>query len=49
VLVTVRLFLAVTDYSTAAGEMRGYEYETRLGEMADTVVFAEKGRCPPRC
>ncbi|MGH3881585.1 MAG: hypothetical protein ACRDSK_31570 [Actinophytocola sp.] len=42
VLVTVGPFLAVTDYSTAAGEMRGYEYETRLGEMADTAVFAEK-------
>lgn len=42
ILVTVGLFWSVTDYSSAAGEMRAYEFETKLGGMADTVVFAEK-------
>jgi hypothetical protein len=42
VLVTVGSFWAVTDYSAAVGELRAYEYETRLDSMADTVVFSAK-------
>ena len=42
VLVTVGSFWAVTDYSSAVGELRAYEYEVGLPKMADTVVFSAK-------
>jgi hypothetical protein len=42
VLATIGLFWAVTDYSAAVGQARGYEYETKLGGMPETVVFSAK-------
>lgn len=42
VLATIGLFWAVTDYSAAVGETRGYEYETKLGGMQGTTVFSTK-------
>ncbi|NKE59327.1 hypothetical protein FXN61_21945 [Lentzea sp. PSKA42] len=42
VLASIGLFWAVTDYSAAVGEARGYEYETELGDMPETVVFSTK-------
>lgn len=42
VLATIGLFWAVTDYSAAVGEARGYEYETKLATMPETVVFSTK-------
>ncbi len=42
VLVTVGAFWAVTDYSSAAGELRAYEYEVGLPKTPDTVVFSQK-------
>ncbi|GLZ33429.1 hypothetical protein Lesp02_56170 [Lentzea sp. NBRC 105346] len=42
VLVTIGLFWAVTDYSAAVGENRGYQYETELAGQPDAVVFAGK-------
>ncbi|MFI6094459.1 hypothetical protein ACIA8G_02835 [Lentzea sp. NPDC051213] len=42
VLATIGLFWAVTDYSAAVGQARGYEYETKLGELPETVVFSTK-------
>ncbi|MFJ5986697.1 hypothetical protein [Lentzea sp. NPDC092896] len=42
VLASIGLFWAVTDYSAAVGEARGYEYETKLGSMPKTVVFSAK-------
>ena len=42
VLASIGLFWAVTDYSAAVGEARGYEYETKLGGMPRTAVFSVK-------
>lgn len=42
VLASIGLFWAVNDYSAAVGEARGYEYETRLSTMPETVVFSTK-------
>ncbi|WP_328646786.1 hypothetical protein OHS58_00565 [Amycolatopsis sp. NBC_00348] len=42
VLVTIGAFWSVTDYSSALGERRAYEYEVALPTMADTVVFSGK-------
>ncbi|SFR05218.1 hypothetical protein SAMN04488564_102723 [Lentzea waywayandensis] len=42
VLASIGLFWAVTDYSAAVGDARGYEYETKLGGMPETVVFTTK-------
>ncbi|MFS8102385.1 hypothetical protein LFM09_35195 [Lentzea alba] len=42
VLASIGLFWAVTDYSAAVGEARGYEYETKLASMPEAVVFSTK-------
>lgn len=42
VLATIGLFWAVTDYSAEVGDARGYEYETKLATMPETVVFSTK-------
>ncbi|MCX2947136.1 hypothetical protein [Lentzea sp. NEAU-D7] len=42
VLASIGLFWAVNDYSAAVGEVRGYEYETKLRTMPETVVFSTK-------
>ncbi|MET9229202.1 hypothetical protein [Lentzea sp. NPDC003310] len=42
VLASIGLFWAVNDYSAAVGEARGYEYETKLRTMPETVVFSTK-------
>jgi hypothetical protein len=42
VLATIGLFCAVTDYSAAVGTARGYEYETKLASLPETVVFSTK-------
>ncbi|MEU5693092.1 hypothetical protein [Actinosynnema sp. NPDC020468] len=42
VLVTVGLFWAVTDYSAAVGQARGYEYEVALPTMPVVVVYSTK-------
>jgi hypothetical protein len=42
VLVSIGLFWSVTDYSSAVGQTRGYEFETKLATMSETVVFSTK-------
>ncbi|WP_330274937.1 hypothetical protein OG205_04355 [Lentzea sp. NBC_00516] len=42
VLASIGLFWAVNDYSAAVGATRGYEYQTRLGTLPQTVVFSTK-------
>ena len=42
VLASIGLFWAVNDYSAAVGEARGYEYETKLSTLPETVVFSTK-------
>jgi hypothetical protein len=42
VLATIGLFWAVNDYSAAVGQVRGYQYQTRLATMPETVVFSTK-------
>ena len=42
VLASIGLFWAVNDYSAAVGEARGYEYETKLRTMPETVVFSTR-------
>jgi len=42
VLASIGLFWAVNDYSAAVGQARGYEYETKLGTMPETIVFSTK-------
>jgi hypothetical protein len=42
VLVTIGLFWAVTDYSAAVGENRGYQAEIELEDQPQAVVFAAK-------
>ena len=42
VLASIGLFWAVNDYSAAVGSARAYEYETKLGDMPETVVFSSK-------
>ncbi|TWP51774.1 hypothetical protein FKR81_13000 [Lentzea tibetensis] len=42
VLVTIGLFWAVTDYSAAVGENRGYQVELELASQPQAVVYAAK-------
>ena len=42
VLATIGLFWAVTDYSAAVGNARGYEFQTKLADMPETTVFSTK-------
>ncbi|MEV6716782.1 hypothetical protein AB0M48_32655 [Lentzea sp. NPDC051208] len=42
VLASIGLFWAVNDYSAAVGEAGGYEYETKLRTMPETVVSSTR-------